>query len=98
MVAGGDTKALNSTFLKFQNLEIEEKLAEEVYKSTLALVEQNNLNSSKQFRSLVIISAPTLPEKAVLPKRLYNLLLFFIIVTALYGTIKLILTSIKEHV
>ena len=98
MVAGGDTKALNSAFLKFQNLEIEEKLAEEVYKSTLALVEQNNLNSSKQFRSLVIISAPTLPEKAVLPKRLYNLLLFFILVTAVYGTIKLILTSIKEHV
>ncbi len=98
LIAGGDTQALNSASLKFQNLEIEAKLAEEIYKSTLALLEKNTLNSVKQFKSLVVISAPTLPEKALLPRKIYNLILFFIVISAVYGTIKLIWTSIKEHI
>ncbi len=97
LIAGGDTQSLNSIYLKFQNLEIEAKLAEEIYKTTIASLEKNNLNVDKQFKSLVIISSPTLPEKAILPKRLYNLILFFVIIIAIYGTTKLIVISIKEH-
>jgi len=97
LIAGGNKQALNSIALKFQNLEIEAKLATKLYEVAIAALEKNNLSIVKQFKSLVVISSPVLPEKPILPKRLYNLALFFVIMTAIYGTTKLIWTSIKEH-
>ena len=98
VIAGGDEQALNSISLKFQDLETEAKIAEQIYEATVASLEKNRLDSAKKFKSLAIISAAILPEKPILPKRLYNIMLFAIIIGAAYGSIRLILSSIKEHI
>ncbi|MFK7967749.1 MAG: hypothetical protein AB8B68_01080 [Rickettsiaceae bacterium] len=98
VIVGGDKQALNSISLEFQDLEIEAKIAEQIYEATIASLEKNRLDSFKKFKSLVVVSEAILPEKSILPKRLYNIILFAIVIGAVYGSVRLILTSIKEHI
>lgn len=96
-VIAAQPESLNSTISEYQDLVIEAESALEIYKSWIATLENEKLNSIKKVKSLVVISAPFLPEDPEYPRRLHDSILFFIIAISLYGIIKLILTYIEEH-
>lgn len=72
-------------------------LITDIYKSSianLANVQRNILNNVKH---LLVVEHPTLLENAEYPKRYYNIISWFTVLTLVYCVIQLIAAAIKEH-
>ena len=94
---GGGKKALNVLTVEYQEAQMAVKLATDIYQSTLAALEGVRLDASRKVKYLVTVSAPSLPESASYPRRLYTLLTVLVVLIALYGIGKLIVATIEDH-
>jgi capsular polysaccharide transport system permease protein len=55
------------------------------------------MDSSRKFKSLVVLSEPNLPDDSTVPNRLYHLLVFLLIALSVYALGRLVWNSIEEH-
>lgn len=93
---GGGNK-LNSVAAKFRDLKIKATIAEEAYKISLASLENTRIEINKKFRSLVVVVLPNLPNSAVYPDRLYNLITVLLALLALFGIVRFVVATIDDH-
>ena len=93
--AGNDK--LNSVAAKFRDLSIQAKIAEEAYKISLASLENTRIEINKKFRSLAVVVSPNLPDSAIYPQRLYNLITILIGLLALLGIVRFLVATIDDH-
>lgn len=93
--ASGDK--LNVVAAQYRMLEIDVGIAEEIYKTSVTVVENAKLEATKKIRSLVRVVQPNMPEEPIYPRRLYNLLTLFIALGLLYGITRFVLASIEDH-
>ncbi len=96
-LTGGNAEALNAIAAQFQDLKTEADLAREVYRIGLAEMEKSKVNAIKKSKSLVVISAPFLPERSTLPNRPLWLGLFLIAALFIYGVSRLTWISVRDH-
>lgn len=94
---GGDGVALNDISMEFREIQVELSLATELYKSSLATLESARLDATKKVKHLVMVSAPTLPDSAEEPRRLYILVTLFFVLHILFLTTRLVVATIKDH-
>lgn len=92
-----DGEKLNVVAAQYRRLEIDVGIAEEFYKTSIAVVENAKLEASKKIRSLVQVVQPNMPEDAVYPRRIYNLIALFIILCLVYGITRFVIASIEDH-
>lgn len=92
---GGDK--LNVVASQYRNLAIDAAIAEESYKYAVGSVETARIEASKKLRSLVTVVAPNLPDKAIYPERIYNLITLLIILLLIYGVVRFIIATIEDH-
>ncbi|PZT48899.1 capsule biosynthesis protein [Helicobacter valdiviensis] len=97
IVSSKNSKRLNNLAAKFQDLSIEAKFAQDAYTTALTSVETTRIESSRKIKQLVIIQGANLPQDSTYPRILYNILTIFVILSLLYGIIKLIAMIIEEH-
>lgn len=97
IVSSKNSKRLNNLAAKFQDLSIEAKFAQDAYTTSLTSVETTRIESSRKIKQLVIIQGANLPQDSTYPRILYNILTIFVILSLLYGIIKLIVMIIEEH-
>lgn len=88
---------LNSIASEYRQLQVNMIVAEEFYKTSLAVVENAKLDAIKNVRNLITIVQPVLPEEATYPRTIYNLMTIFIILSLLYGIVCFIVASIRDH-
>jgi capsular polysaccharide transport system permease protein len=92
----GDAR-LNTLAIEFQGLQLQAEIAMDAYKLTLATVESARIDSTRKLKSLVVIEAPSTPEDAEYPRRIYNLVTMFVASLLLFAVVRLVLATIQEH-
>ncbi len=97
LISQGGNSKLNTVAATFRDLSIRATIAEEAYKISLASLENTRIEMNKKFRSLAVIVSPNLPDSAIYPDRLYNLLVVLIGLLALYGIVRFVLATIEDH-
>ena len=88
---------LNELTSHYQWLKLKAEFAMTEYKLAMKSYEKAKLDSIKQQSILVTVVKPTLPEEPEYPWVWYNLLTLLIILLAVYGIGRMIITIILEH-
>lgn len=97
-VASSDPSSrLNDLAARFQDLTLDAGFAEDAYKVALTSVEKTRIEVSKKVKQLVVIQTPSKPEMAEYPKKIYNIITIFIILSMLFGITRLTRAIIEEH-
>jgi capsular polysaccharide transport system permease protein len=96
--AGTSNLRLNALTADFQELMAQASFAQDTYKLALAALENARIDASRKVKSLIVIEPPSKPETARYPRRIYNLLTLLIISTLLYGIVRLVLATVREHI
>ncbi|MBD5165578.1 MAG: capsule biosynthesis protein [Helicobacter sp.] len=97
IVASSNSKQLNDLAAKFQDLTIEAQFAQDTYTVALTSIETTRIESSRKIKQLVVIQNANEPQSPEYPKKLYNIITIFVILSMVYGIIKLIVMIIEEH-
>ncbi|WP_444903954.1 hypothetical protein ACJJIU_01500 [Microbulbifer sp. CnH-101-E] len=88
---------LNSLSAYFQNLELNLQFATDAYAASLKALETARMEASGRLKHLMVVSQPSLAEKAEYPRKLYNLASLAIILLLIYGIVKMLVSSIRDH-
>lgn len=94
---GGDSNKLNTVASKFRDLSIQATTAEEAYKISLASLANTRIEINKKFRTLAVVVTPNLPDEAIYPSRLYNLITILVALLAVLGIVRFIVATIDDH-
>lgn len=97
LIAQDGNAKLNTVAATFRELSLQAGIAEEAYKVSLASLENTRIEINKKFRSLAVIVSPNMPDSAIYPKRIYNLITIFIVLMALLGIVRFIVAVIEDH-
>lgn len=97
IIASSNSKQLNDLAARFQDLTIEAQFAQDTYTVALASVETTRIESSRKIKQLVVIQNANEPQSPEYPKKIYNIITIFVILSMVYGIIKLIAMIIEEH-
>lgn len=91
----GDT--LNATVEEFQRLQMVAEFAQDIYRSSLVALEKGRLEALRNLKKVSVLQAPTLPEYAKEPRRLYNIIVFTLLTLLLTGVLHLLAAVIRDH-
>ncbi|MFA0813018.1 hypothetical protein [Microbulbifer epialgicus] len=92
----GDQK-LNFLGAHFQNLELDLQFATDAYAASLKALETARMEASGRLKHLMVLTQPSLAEKAEYPHKLYNLASLAIVLLMLYGIGKMLIITVREH-
>jgi len=88
---------LASLNIEFQSLLTQAAFAEDVYKASVAAFEQARLDASRKLKTIVVLEPPTLPDRAIYPRRLYNFATVLVLCGILLAIVRLVIATIREH-
>lgn len=92
-----DTQSINEVNARFEELELELQFATDMYKTALSGLEQARVESYHKMKHLVVLQSPSLPDEALEPRKIYNLVTLFVVLSLAYGIVTMILATIREH-
>lgn len=92
-----DGNALNSVTQEFQRLQMEAEFALETYRSALVALEKGRVDATRTMKKVSVVQAPALPEYPLEPRRIYNFVLFALLVLLTAGIFRLIAAVIRDH-
>lgn len=95
-VAGGG-RSLASKAADFQRLALEKEFADKQLASALASLEQARNEAQRQQLYLERIAQPNLPDAALEPRRLRNILAVIVLGLIAWGVLGILSASIREH-
>lgn len=90
-------QTLNRTIEEFQRLEMEAVFTQDIYKTALVALEKGRIEALRTIKKVSVLQAPTLPEYAQEPRRLYNTLVFILVAMLLAGVVHLIAAIVRDH-
>lgn len=89
---------LNSLMEEEQLLQQELKFKQDVYQTSLVALEKGKMDAARALKQVSILQKPTFPEYALLPNRLYDILICICITFLMLGIINLLKLIILDHV
>lgn len=90
-------KTLNSTVEEYQRLVMEAKFAEDVYRTSLVALEKGRVEATRNLKKVSTLQSPTLPEYALEPRRIYNIIVFILVTLLIAGVAHLLAAIIRDH-
>ncbi len=96
-IASQDNEAINDVNARYQQLELEFDFASKLYQLALQGLEQARVDSYHKMKHLVVLQTPSLPDEALAPRKLYNLITLFVLLSLAYGIVTMTLATIREH-
>ena len=84
-LTGVDKDAMNEITASYQEVQARASLAADFYKTSLISLEQARVEAYRKIKHLLVISQPTLADKAEYPRRLYNLATVGALLCLFYG-------------
>lgn len=94
---GSKNNALNKMNARYQQLLVNAAVAEEFYKTSLSVMESSKYEAMKNSRILIPIVTPVLAQEAAYPRTIYNLITILIVLLFIYGVLRFVIASIKDH-
>lgn len=95
--AGRQSDRLGALAIEFEGLKTKAEFGLDAYKLAMGAVENARIDATRKLKNLVVIEPATLPETAEYPRRLYNLATLLIGSLLLYGVVRLVIATIREH-
>lgn len=95
--SGKNSGRLGELTADYRSLQLKAEIALDTYKIALAAVEGGRVEATRKLKSLVVVEAPTLPQTAEYPRRLYSLATLLVACLLLYGTVRLVIATVREH-
>lgn len=95
--SGRGADRLNVLAIEFEGLKTKAEFALDAYKLALGAVENARIDATRKLKNLVVIEPATLPQTAEYPRRIYNLATLLVVCLLLYGIVRLIIATIREH-
>ncbi len=92
-----DQQSLNKINVDFQEIKLNAELASDLYKTSLAGLESVRSEAYRKLKHLLVIESPALAQEDRYPRRIYNILTWFVCLVLLYLVARLILAIVKEH-
>lgn len=96
-VRSGKAEALNDLLVHYKELEMTLQVSTDIYVTGLKSLEAAKLDASRKVKHLVMVSAPTLPESSMRPRRMYGWATAVAMFHILYMVIGIIVSIIKDH-
>jgi len=90
-------KTLNSTVEAYQRLEMNAQFTQDIYKTALTAMEKGRFEASRTLKKMSVLQAPTVPEYALEPRRLYNSVVFIALILIIAGIAHLLAAVIRDH-
>lgn len=90
-------KALNSTVEEYQRLEMEAGFANDVYKTALVALEKGRVEATRNLKKVSVVQSPTLPQQALEPRRVYNIIVSVLVTLLLAGVVHLLAAIVRDH-
>ncbi len=87
----------NKINMDFKELALNGELATDLYTSSLTSLESARSQAMQKLKHLLVVEAPLLPEEAKYPRRLYNIITWFVGLMLVYLIGRLLFAVIKEH-
>lgn len=88
---------LNSTIEEFQRLEAESVFAQEMVKSAMTALEKGRIDALRNVKKVSVLQAPTEPEYALEPRRIYNIVVFALMAFLMAGVLHLVAAIVRDH-
>ncbi len=95
--SNANSQKLNNIVADFERLRIEVGFAQTAYETSLKAYETTRIETIRKIKHLVVVQEPTLPQSAMYPRKIYNIVTIFVILSLLFGIAKLVKTIIEEH-
>jgi capsular polysaccharide transport system permease protein len=89
--------ALNVLSSEYKTLELRMQFAQESYAGALAALQNTRIEAARKLKQVSVLQSPTLPEYAVEPRRLYNIVVFAIIALFLALIVQMLVLIVKDH-
>ncbi|MCL1126838.1 lipopolysaccharide biosynthesis protein [Shewanella surugensis] len=89
--------SLNKVNLDFKEIELNTRLATDLYQSSLASLERIRTESFKKLKHLLVVEQPRIAQDSLYPKRLYNIMTWFVVLLLIYLVGRLIIAIVKDH-
>ncbi len=96
-LAAQDTNSINEINAEYEVLKQTFAFTAELYQTSLTSLEQAKVESYHKLKHLVVVEAPARPDKAIEPRKLYNLVSLFVFLSLAYGIVTMTLATIREH-
>jgi capsular polysaccharide transport system permease protein len=96
-MASPQGKSLNSMVEEQERLQAAAQFAEDVYKTALGALEKERIEATRKLKNVAIVQAPTLPEYALQPRRIYNIVVFWLITIMTTAVLQLSVAIVKDH-
>jgi capsular polysaccharide transport system permease protein len=97
-VAGGGNQSLAGKAAEFQRLALEKEFADKMLASAMSSLELARNEAQRQQLYLERISAPSLPDAAMEPRRVRGVIAVFLLGLVLWGVLTLTAAAVREHV
>jgi capsular polysaccharide transport system permease protein len=95
--SGQRSERLGALAIEYEGLKTKAEFGLDAYKLALAAVENARIDATRKLKSLVVIEPATLPQTAEYPRRLYNLATLVLACLLVYGIVRLVLATVREH-
>ena len=89
--------SLNQTVEEYQRLEMEAGFAQDVYKTALVALEKGRFEATRMLKQLSVVQAPLDPQEAVEPRRIYNTVVYVLVIWLLTGVALLLRAIVQDH-
>lgn len=91
-----DDRSIGDILAEFTDLKVQMELALQAYTASQISLEKSRIEAYRQLKYLITVEAATTPEENRYPDQPYNISLFFILLSMLYGIGKIVISTIKE--
>lgn len=96
LILGGGASIATQT-AEYQRLLLSNRLAQEQLSAALVTLQNARSEAERKQLYLEVVTQPSRPDLALEPRRLYSVLATFFFGLLLYGVLRLLIASIKEH-
>ena len=96
-IAGVGNASFSNKAAEFERLSLESKMAEQQYAASLASMESAKNEIQRKQLYLERVAQPNLPDMAREPQRILNIFTTFVLGLIIYGILRLLISSVKEH-
>lgn len=96
-LASPQGQTLNVAVEEFQRLQMEATFAQDLYRGALVALEKGRVEATRTLKKVSILQSPTRPEYPLEPRRIYNIVVFFLSAFAVTGILYLLAAIVRDH-
>lgn len=88
---------LSNQLATYETLEVERTFAQQAYASSLSSLEKSRVEADRQQRYLAVYSEPAVPQYALYPRRVLNIILIAFGLAIAWGIGTLVVYAVRDH-